>query len=75
MCFIWSVLVHLHPMDCKSANRVIKYQPFFHQLNGEGMDFPIPVHQIPDFEKKNNVSINVFGWEEKEVVTCSAQST
>ena len=45
-----------------------KYQPFQHELNSEGMDFPTPIHQIPDFEKKNNVSINVFGWEEKEVV-------
>ena len=67
MCFIWSVLAHLHQMDMH-AKRVNKYQPFLHQLNGESMDFPTPVHQIPDFEKNNNVSINVFGWEEKEVV-------
>ena len=67
MCFIWSVLAHLHPMDMH-ANRVNKYQPFLHELNGEGITFPTPIHQIPDFEKKNNVSINVFGWEEKEVV-------
>ena len=67
MCFIWSVLAHLHPMD-RHANRVNKYQPFQQELNSEGMDFPTPIHQIPDFEKKNNVSINVFGWEEKEVV-------
>ena len=67
MCFIWSVLAHLHPID-KDANTVIKYQAFLHQLNGEGVDFPTPIHQIPDFEKKNNVSINVFVWEEKEMV-------
>ena len=51
MCFIWSVLAHRHPMDM-NANRVNQYQPFLHQLNGEGMGFPTPVHQIPDFEKE-----------------------
>lgn len=67
MCFIWAVLAHLHPIETH-AERVTHYHPFLQELNAEGIEFPTPIHQIPKFEKQNNMSINVFGWEVKEVV-------
>jgi hypothetical protein len=68
-CFLWSVLAHLHPVvHGKNANRITKYEPFLGQLNTEGLTFPTPLTQIPGFEKKNNLCINVFGWEKDALV-------
>ena len=67
MCFLWSVLAHLHPMTDNST-RVNQYQPFQQELNVEGITFPTPIHQIPKFEQMKNISINVFGLENDVVV-------
>ncbi|XP_046585666.1 uncharacterized protein LOC124292570 [Haliotis rubra] len=65
-CFIWSVLAGLHPLDRKQhPERVCKYLPFLSELNLQGIDFPIHLSQIPQFEKQNQISVNVFGYEEK----------
>ena len=66
-CFIWSVLAHLHPKPIH-AERVTHYKPFEDELDIEGIDFSTPINQIPNFEKKNDLNINVFGWEKEEVV-------
>ena len=61
-CFIYSVLAALHPVQ--DAQRVTKYIPFIHELNLSGIDMPMKLQQIPKFEKQNEISINVFGYEE-----------
>ena len=66
-CFIWSILAHLHPKPIH-AERVTNYKPFEDELDIEGIDFSTPINQIPNFEKKNDLNINVFGWEKEEVV-------
>ena len=67
MCFLWSVLAHLHPIEEKS-NRVNKYQPFQQELNVEGITFPTPIDQIPKFKQIKNININVFGLENDVVM-------
>ena len=67
MCFLWSVLAHLHP-ETDNSTRVNQYQPFQQELNVEGITFQTPIHQIPKFEQMNNISINVFGLENDVVV-------
>ena len=38
-------------------------------LNFEGIDFPTPVSQIDKLERQNpNLAINVFGWENEQVI-------
>ena len=66
-CFIWSILAHLHPTPLNPC-RVARYKPFEDEMDIEGIDFPTPINQIPNFEKKNDLNINVFGWEKEEVV-------
>ena len=67
MCFLWSVLAHLHPME-EHSSRVHKYKPFQEKLNVEGITFPTQIYHIPKFEQMNNISINVFGLENGVVV-------
>nr|DAC81386.1 TPA_asm: PolB [Parasteatoda house spider adintovirus] len=67
-CFLWSVLAALHPCsDRKSANRVNKYREFENELALSGITFPMKLNQISKFEKINNLSINVFGCENKDI--------
>lgn len=46
---------------------VSNYAKYEHELNTEGLDFPLPLSQIKHFEKKNNISINIFGLEKNDI--------
>ena len=62
-CFLYSVLAglderkHLHP------NRVTNYLDLVDKVNLDGITFPVPIVQVSKFEKMNNISINVFGYD------------
>ena len=59
-CFVWSVLAALHP-GARDPNRVYIYKPQQNTLNTSGLTFPIPVKDIPKFEKQTpSISINVL---------------
>ena len=63
-CFKWSVLAHLYPVPRKDQpHRVSHYSQYESSLDWSMMSFPTPLNDIKQFEKKNNISINVFGWE------------
>lgn len=64
-CFLLCVLAALHPVE-NHAQRVNNYTPFENELSVKGIDFPVEVNQIPKFEKQNNLSINVIGYDEEE---------
>ena len=68
-CFLWSVLAALHPVHLKGQpRRVHHYKSFEQELNVNGIPFPTKVSEITKFERQNqNISINVFGYEEKEL--------
>jgi hypothetical protein len=63
-CFAWSVIAALHPVT-KNADRVTNYTPYFDEINFSGIDFPTPLSQITRFENQNNISINVFGYDDE----------
>lgn len=63
-CFLWSVLAGIHPTE-NNSHRVSSYVPFLNELNIDGIDFPTPLSQIDKFERLNQISINVFGWEKE----------
>ena len=62
-CFLWSILAHLHPRE-KHSGRVKYYQQFEHELKTTGIEFPVPLHHVAKFEYLNNMSVNVFGWDD-----------
>lgn len=63
-CFLWSVVAALHPAT-HNPHRVSNYRKFEDTLNLSGIDFPTPLSQVEKFERQNNISINVLGYEEE----------
>ena len=62
-CFKWAVLAALHPAD-HHAERVTHYEPFKEELNFNGIEFPISIHDIDNFEKLNPaISVTVLGYD------------
>ena len=62
-CFIYSILASLYPAQ-DNPHRVTKYIQYVQELNLKGIDMPMKVRQIPKFEKQNEISVNVFGYED-----------
>ncbi|XP_072400684.1 uncharacterized protein [Diabrotica undecimpunctata] len=58
-CFAWSVISALNPVD-KDPQRVSKYPHYSQVLKLKGIQWPMSMKQIPNFEKQNDISINVY---------------
>ena len=65
-CFKWAVLSALYPVEhgC-NPNRASKYKEHASKLNFDGIEFPVKVNQISEFEAQNDISITVFGLSKK----------
>ena len=62
-CFMWSVLAALHPPS-QHVDRLRQYQQFQDELDFTGIEFPVTIDKFGKFERQNNISINVFGFED-----------
>ncbi|KAB0790845.1 hypothetical protein PPYR_14921, partial [Photinus pyralis] len=58
-CFAWAVVSALYPVD-KHPQRISKYPHYSSVLKLKGIQFPMTMRQIPNFEKQNSISINVY---------------
>lgn len=65
-CFLWAVLAAIHPQQ-HNKNRLTHYEQFENTINMDGIDYPVSLTSVPKFEKQNLISINVFGYENKQV--------
>ena len=59
LCFIWSILAYLFPV-IEHKNRTSNYSMHMHKWNLNNLEFPMKVKDIPKFETKNRLNINVF---------------
>ncbi|KAK3084100.1 hypothetical protein FSP39_008173 [Pinctada imbricata] len=68
-CFMWSVLAALHPIQGINIhpNRVISYVEHIDELDFTEISFPVKISDIPKFEKRNDISVNVFGYEKGDI--------
>ena len=67
-CFLWSIFASLHPVQHKnSPYRVSKHQEYEHELNISGTQYPVYIKDIGKFEHQNNISVNVYGYEDKKI--------
>ena len=65
-CFVCPVLAALHPVDYMShPYRIFHYQLYEYELNLTGINFPMSIDQVEKFEKQNQISVNVFGYEDE----------
>jgi len=59
-------LASLHPIEPKDhPNRVSKYLHYENELIMNGIEYPVAVKDIDRFENQNNISVNVYGLDEK----------
>lgn len=67
-CFLWSVLASLYPVDRKKyPNKVHHYKKYEHEFKADDFNYPMKIGDIPKFEERFNISINVFGYSDKMV--------
>ena len=62
-CFLYCHIRHLNPQS-KDPQRIKKSdKPYIEKLDYSEIQFPVTIKQINKIEKKNNIRINVFGYE------------
>ena len=65
-CFMWSVLAQLHPAPF-SLERVSHYEAYKHELNMDGIPYPVALRDIDRVEAQNpGMSVSIIGLEVEE---------
>ena len=64
-CFLWAIRSALYPVK-QNPDRYTKYPT--DDLDWSGVEFPMPLEDISEFEEKNNLAINVYGEREQTIV-------
>ena len=65
-CFKWSLVGYLNPADRNPARITKADKDFAERLDVKGIKFPVKIRDIHKIEKKNSISISVFGYENKQ---------
>ena len=62
-CFLWAIIAgtYLKDVKCQNPERPARYREYESKFNLDGILFPVALHDIPKFERKNNISISVYG--------------
>ncbi|XP_055930792.1 uncharacterized protein LOC129961025 [Argiope bruennichi] len=61
-CFLYCIIARLFPAKY-NKNSPASYRKHLKYLNFSFLKFPVALNQIQMFEEKNNISINVYGFE------------
>ena len=65
-CFKWAVTAALHHAEIKSyPERISNLRKYVNNYDWPGLEFLLSIKGIREFEKKNDVIINVLGVEER----------
>ncbi|KAJ8664381.1 hypothetical protein QAD02_006043 [Eretmocerus hayati] len=61
-CFAWCIMAHLESSDTRflRQNSMDSYTHYRKVLDFKGIDFPMALKDIPSFELKNKISVNVY---------------
>lgn len=60
-CFLYSVMAGLFPKKV-NQNLTSSYKKHKKSLSYKWLDFPVKTTEVPKFEKRNNLKINVYGF-------------
>lgn len=68
-CFAWAIISAMYPpTGDKHTQRTSSYPHYKSKLNLTNVEFPMKIKNISSFEINNNISINVFGIENDEII-------
>ena len=64
-CFLWCHVKHINPSE-EHPGRIKKIDKrLANNLNYDGIEFPVKEKDFKKIEIQNNISINIFGYENK----------
>lgn len=63
---MWSILAALYPVQ-RDAARISKYKDYISALRFDDISFPVKMADISKFEQQNKLSVNVFGYEKRDI--------
>ena len=63
--FLWCHVRHINPVKIHPERITKKYQELVNYLDYDGVEFPVREKYFSKIEKKNNICINVFCYENK----------
>ena len=66
-CFRWCHIRHLNPQDTNPQRIKKTDKEYINQLDYTGIEFPVTTKQYNKIEKQNEININVFGYENKQL--------
>ena len=67
-CFKWAVITALHHVEIKShREKISKLRRYADNEDWGGLEFPLPIKGISEFERRNDVSVKVLDVEGKKV--------
>ena len=70
-CFEWAVTATLHHKEMKShPKRISNIMRHTNNYNWSELEFPVAINKINEFEKNNNISINVLGVKGQKIYIC-----
>ena len=70
-CFKWAVITALEFQNIEShPERISNLIKFSNKYNWSGLGFPVSFKDITKFEFRNQISINLFAIEDKEIYIC-----
>ncbi|CAB3995060.1 Gastrula zinc finger [Paramuricea clavata] len=65
-CFMWSHVRHVRPKVRRATTITRQDVKFSENLDYEGIDFPVKISDIDKIERRNCISISVFGYKGKK---------
>jgi len=63
-CFIHCILAALFPA-CRKQNRISVYKKHLKYIDMSRLQFPMKINKIKYFEYRNNISVNIFGFQKQ----------
>ena len=68
-CFLWSILAALHPVNRENnPERVRHYRLYEHELNMDGIEYPVSITAVTKFEKQNDIAVNILAYQDESII-------
>ena len=70
-CFKWAATAALHYKEIKSHTECVSnIVGYTNNYNWSGLEFPVDINKINEFEKNDNIAFNVLGVKNQRIYIC-----